>query len=68
MFYMGFKVVVVRRFRCTQTRPPRIVLFSRSPALVAAHAPRFYALNTYCFNPIKFIAGQITPRVLVCPN
>jgi len=59
MFYMGFKVVVVRRLRCTQTRPPRIVLFSPPPALTAAHAPRFHKLNILHFNPTKFFAGKV---------
>ncbi len=69
MFNMGFKVVVVRRFRCTQTKPPRIVLFSQPPALAAAHTLRFRALHTHNINSIKFIAGKVTPpAALVFPN
>ncbi len=69
MSYMGFKVVVVRRFRCTQTRPPRIVLFSPSPAHAAVHTPRFRALNVYQINLIKPIACKAMPQAeFVFPN
>ena len=69
MLYMGFKVVVVRSLRCILTRPPRIVLFSPSSALIAAHAPRFRELTIHHFNPSKFIAGKVTlPAALVFSN